>query len=183
MTMRWNRACMCALAGVALAACSSKGSVEPSSAYVEVAPRPPAGLEARLRSLGSAVTGKVRVIDRNDGVSVLVSLTNVPSAQYRVAFHEVPNCSSPNGFSAGRAWLPAGAGRAAGDISPPLFANPEGNSEASFFVRGVHTTGPDGLTGRSVVVYLGRQVTDAVPDVPNNRAACGVFESATPLAF
>jgi Cu/Zn superoxide dismutase len=146
-------------------------------------PPPPAGLEARLRSLGSAVTGKVRVIDRNDGVSVLVSLANVPSGQYRISFNEVPNCSSPNGFSAGAPWAPATAGRPASDIGPVLFANPEGNSEASFFVRGVHTSGPDGVAGHSVVVYLGRQVTAAVPDVPNNRAACGVFEPATPLAF
>jgi hypothetical protein len=110
VTMRWRHASLGALASVALAACSSGGSAPANSPYVEATPRPPAGLEARLRSLGSAVTGKVRVIDRNDGVSVLVSLANVPSAQYRIAFNAVPNCSSPNGFSAGpRGCLPAPA--------------------------------------------------------------------------
>src|SRR3982750_2619288 len=110
--MRAWRAGLCALVGVALAGCSSfGGSVQPSTANVEGTPRPPAGLEARLRSLGSAVTGKVRGIDRNDGVGVLVSLANMPAGQYRIAFHEVPNCSSPNGFSVGPAWAPAGAAR------------------------------------------------------------------------
>jgi len=173
----------CALACLALAACSTGGSVQPTTAYVEVTPRPPAGLEARLRSLGSAVTGKVRVIDRNDGVSVLVTLANVPYGQYRIAFHEIPNCSSPNGFSAGPAWAPPTAARPARDMSPALFSNPEGNSEASFFVRGVHTTGPDGISGRSVIVHSGTVVTDALPDVPNNRLACGVFEPTSPLGF
>ena len=127
--------------------------------------------------------GKVRVVDRNDGVTVLASLANVPYGAYRIGFNEVPNCSSPNGFSAGPPWAPASAPAGARDIGPVLNANPEGNSEASFFVRGVHTTGPDGLAGRSVVVYVGRQITDAVPNVPNNRAACGIFQPATPLAF
>jgi Cu/Zn superoxide dismutase len=172
------------LASLALAACSTmRGGAAPSTANVEVEPRPPAGLEARLRPLGSAVTGKVRVVDRNDGVTVLVSLANMPAGQYRIAFHEVPNCSSPNGYSAGRPWAPAAAARAARDITPPLFSNPEGNAEASLFVRGIHTTGADGLAGRSVIVYAGNQVTDALPDVPNNRAACGIFEPAQGLAL
>jgi hypothetical protein len=51
------------------------------------------------------------------------------------------------------------------------------------FVRGIHTTGADGLAGRSVIVYAGNQVTDALPDVPNNRAACGIFEPAQGLAL
>src|SRR5690349_8966982 len=69
--------------------------------YGQVAPLRPIG--------GSAIFGKIRVIDRGDGASVLVSMMNVPPGAYRIAFNETPNCSSPNGFSAGAPWAPAGA--------------------------------------------------------------------------
>jgi len=124
--------------------------------------------------------GKVRVIDRKDGVQIMVSGSNLPPNQYRVSFNRDGNCSSPNGFSAGPPWAPPG-------MDPyeliPLFWNPDGNAEGSAFIRGVHTTGENGVAGRSVVIYWGSKVTDAYPDVPNNRAACGVFEPAQLLLF
>jgi len=45
-------------------------------------------------------------------------------------------------------------------------------------VRGLHATGPDGIAGRSVVLYAGPVVTIPRPDVPNAAIACGVFETA-----
>jgi hypothetical protein len=51
------------------------------------------------------------------------------------------------------------------------------------FVRGVRITGPDGVDKRSVVIYTGAEVTDARPDVPNNRVACGTFEPVQPFDF
>ena len=171
-----------ALACAALVACSStKTNVATPSSYVEVEPARATGQEAYLRSIGSAVTGKVRVIDRGDGVTVLLSMINLPPGQYRIAFHERPNCTSPNGFSAGPHWAPAG--RDARDIAPIFSTNADGTAEASFRVRGVHATGPDGVAGHSVVIYTGVRVTDAQPDVPNNRVACGVFENVRTLSF
>ncbi|MEP7274716.1 MAG: hypothetical protein ABI812_00075 [Betaproteobacteria bacterium] len=138
------------------------------------------GLIANLRGIGSATSGKVRVIDRGDGVTLLVAGANLPPNQYRVSFNRDGNCSSPNGFSAGPPWAPPG-------LDPynliPLFWNPDGNAEGQAFVRGVRTTGENGLAGRSVVIYWGNKVTDAEPGVANNRAACGVFEPATTLLF
>ena len=181
MTSR-GRLGVLAAACVALAACSSS-SVQPTGPNVEMTPASPAGVEAHLRSLASAVTGKVRVIDRRDGVTVLVSAINLPPGQYRIAFHERANCSSPNGFSAGNPWAPASAGRAATEIAPTLFTNADGTAEDSVFIRGVHVSGPDGVSGRSVVIHTGNQVTQAQPDVRNNRVACGIFEPATPFGF
>jgi Cu/Zn superoxide dismutase len=133
-----------------------------------------AGLVANLRGVGSAMSGKVRVVDRGDGVSVSLSAINLPQI-YRVAFHQNGNCSSPNGFSAGPAWAPAG-------LSPtklaPLLMNSDGNGEAEFHVSGVHTTGENGLAGRSVLFYFGYDIEPVKPDVRNNVVACGVFEPA-----
>jgi Cu-Zn family superoxide dismutase len=170
------------LACAVLVACSStKTGVAPPSSYVEVEPAKASGQEAYLRSIGSAVTGKVRVIDRGDGATVLLSMINLPPGQYRIAFHQRPNCSSPNAFSAGPHWAPAG--RDARDIAPIFNTNADGTAEASVHVRGLHAKGPDGVEGHSVVIYTGIRVTDAQPDVTNNRVACGVFEPARTLGF
>ncbi|HEY3180590.1 MAG TPA: superoxide dismutase family protein [Casimicrobiaceae bacterium] len=162
-----------------LAACAPSGTGPPPIVGASAAP-PAAGLVAPLRGLGSATSGKVRVIDRGDGITILVSGSNLPPNQFRVSFNQNGNCSSPNGYSAGPPWAPPG-------MDPyeliPLFWNPDGNAEGQAHIRGVHTTGENGVAGRSVVIYWGSKVTDAEPGVPNNRAACGVFEPVQTLLF
>src|SRR5207244_1359936 len=117
---------------------------------------PSPGLVASLRGLGAAVTGKVRVIDRGDGITLLISAINMPIGEYRVAFHQNGNCSSPNGFSAGPAWAPSGQSPAT--LIPPL-TNSDGNAEASVWVSGVHTAGENGVAGRRGLLY-GRKVEE-----------------------
>lgn len=172
-----------ALALGALAACSSPRSTAEPPETAEDASRPRYGLLAPLKGLSSGVWGRARVVDRADGVTLTVSMINLPQGQYRVAFTRTPNCSSPNGYSAGGPWAPAAAGRDARNLVPPLYNGNDGSTEASVFVRGVHTTGPDGVDKRGIVVYTGPDVTDARPDVPNNRVACGTFEPAQPYEF
>lgn len=160
-----------------MAACSSDGTW-----YTVGGPKTSTGaspgLVANLRGLGSAVSGKVSVRDRGDGVTLLVSAVNLPPGGYSVAFHANGNCSSPNGYSAGPIiWPPPGAPQR----SIPMFTNSlEGNTESQTHVAGIHTVGENGLAGRSVIVY-GGLIADAQPGVPNNRYACGVFEPATTL--
>lgn len=162
----------------ALMGCQSSPSIfQPKDNVASKGPSP--GLVASLRGLASAVSGKVRVFDRGDGITVLVSGANLPFGEYRVAFHENGNCSSPNGFSAGPAWAPVG--RSPATLIPPL-NNPDGNAEASVYVAGVHTTGENGLAGRSVMLYWGA-ITPVQPGVRNNVIACGVFEPAQLLQF
>jgi Cu-Zn family superoxide dismutase len=175
----------CRVAGIVLAAavlggCGSWGSRDEAQS-----PRSPAtpGLETHLRAIHSGVTGKARVIDRGDGVTLMLSMINLPLGVYRVSFNERANCTSPNGFSAGAPWAPASTGKDPRNLVPVLTTNREGTAEASVHIRGLHTTGPDGVAGRSIVVYAGSEVTDARPDVPNNRIACGTFEAVVPFQF
>lgn len=169
----------CLVVPLAVAGCSSGGSWFSLGGASSGPPASP-GLVANLRGIGSAVSGKVRVIDKGDGVTLLVSGTNLPPNQYRVSFNRDGNCSSPNGYAAGPPWAPPG-------LDPynliPLFWNNDGNAEGEAFIRGVHTTGENGVAGRSVIIYWGPTITDAEPGVPNNRAACGVFEPAELLRF
>lgn len=163
-----------------LSACSMLRS-RPEPAEVTKAPAAPAGQVATLRAIGgSAVLGKIRVIDRGDGATMLVSAINV-GGDVRIAIHRDPNCSSPNGFSAGPAWAPPG--KRPQDLVPAQHANSEDRIETELHIAGLRTGGADGVAGRSVVLYAGRNVTDARPDVPNERIACGVFEPAQPLSF
>jgi Cu/Zn superoxide dismutase len=137
---------------------------------------------ASLRAVGgSAVFGKIRIIDRGDYASMLLSLMNVPPGEFRIALHETPNCSSSNAFSAGPAWAPAG--KSPLDLVPVQRAGSEDRVESSLRVAGLHALGANGVAGRSVVVYAGPKVTEARPGVPNEAIACGVFEPAKPFEF
>ncbi len=176
----------CMLAVLALGACAtsreSPAAREPS-APAAVAKRG-LGQGARLRAIGgSAVTGLVRVVDRGDGATVTVAAFNLPIGEFRVAIQQTPNCTSPNGFSAGPAWAPPASKRKPADLVSVLVANASGIAQASEFVAGLRETGVNGVAGRSVVVYAGSKVTDARPDVPNERIACGVFEPVQPAQF
>jgi len=143
---------------------------------------PDYGQVAPLRAIGgSAVFGKIRVVDRGNGASILVSMMNVPPGAYRIAFHETPNCSSPNGFSAGPLWAPAGQDPR--NLVAIQRVNSEDRVEESIRVPALRASGANGVAGHSVVVYAGAQVTDARPGVPNERMACGVFEPAHQISF
>lgn len=171
-------------AATLLAGCStSRGGTPQSPPAADSAQRSNAGQQATLRAIGgSAVSGKIRVIDRGNGASVLVSVLNFPGGAYRIAFHERPNCSSPNGFSAGAAWAPASTGKRPEEILPPQYTNSESSQvESELRVPGLHATGVDGVAGRSVLLYAGTTVTEPRPDVPNAAVACGVFETVKPI--
>jgi Cu-Zn family superoxide dismutase len=171
----------CVVAAMSIAGCSSV-RVNVAHPPEPSAPRGDIDQVASLRAIGgSAVFGKVRVIDRGAGAAVLVSMMNMPPGDYRVAFHETPNCTSPNGFSAGPAWAPAG--RKPEELTPVEHVNTENRVEMEFRVAGLRASGPNGVAGRSVVIHAGRRVGEARPDVPNERIACGVFEAVQPLAF
>jgi Cu/Zn superoxide dismutase len=181
----WRMVARATAAALLLSGCSGvrlNAPVMPLQA--EEKPNPAAGQVAPLRAIGgSAVSGKVRVIERGDGATVLVSVVNFPSGAYRIAFHETPNCSSPNGFSAGPAWAPSSAGKPPQDLIPTQYTNSESRAETELRVASLRSTGPNGVAGRSVVLYAGSAVTQPRPDVPNAAIACGIFEPVRPLAF
>jgi Cu/Zn superoxide dismutase len=182
-THRVARAIACALALGVVSACNVRmGGVSDSTSP------DPAKLDntqqANLRSIGgSAISGKVRVVDRGDGALVQLSLINVPQGPYRIAFHETPNCSSPNGFSAGPLWAPAAAAMTARELVRIQYANPEARVETELRIPGLRANGPNGVAGRSVVLYSDYDVPDIRPDVPNSAIACGVFEQTRQLSF
>jgi len=163
-----------------LAGCAPSGTAPPPIVGVSAGP-PTAGLVAQLRGLDSGVSGHIRVIDKGDGITLLVSAINMPIGEYRVSFHQNGNCSSPNAFSAGPPWAPPGLSPTTLVRSLATINSRDGNAEASIHVSGVHTQGENGLAGRSVVLYSGSTITEIKPGVPSNAVACGVFEPVRPF--
>jgi hypothetical protein len=173
---------VCAVAAL-VAACSPTRGDRPAPDEAKAPPPGNLGQQATLRPIGgSAVTGKIRVVDRGtDDATILVSIVNFPTSAYRIAIHERPNCSSPNGFSAGHAWAPPSSTKPPQDFVPIPYASAESRIEHELRIAGLRATGANGVAGRSVLVYAGRIVTEPRPDVPNDAVACGVFEPVRPL--
>jgi Cu-Zn family superoxide dismutase len=173
----WCRAPLLAC-GVALAllgtGCASREAPRDGAGSTPAAPEQVASADAVLRPIGgSAIRGNVSVIPRKDSVTLSISISGASPGAYRVAIHANGNCSSPNGFSAGPPLVIAGADK-------PIVVDFDLSFEVGVAltrrVGGIAPTSPADLNGRSVVVHYGRNGTlDAVPDVPNERVACGVL--------
>jgi len=166
-------------------ACSTTPSWDPRRWFSRdetpaAAPREMPGAEARLRGIGSAANGLVRVRETADLLIVQVEMAGVTTGTYRVVFHETPNCSSPNGFSAGAPWASPGARTSAAQLIPLMNVNTEGRGELVARLRGVRM-GDGGMLNRSVLIYEGAAIEPVKPSVPNNVVACGVFVKATSL--
>lgn len=165
-----------ALAALALGSCGSSGGTE---AAKREAARPTMA-EARFRPIGgSSLTGATILSAYDGGVRMQVNFNGRAPGQYRVMIHATGNCSSPNGFSAGPPWAPAGV-----PLREEGFPVLKNDDSASFVVRlpGYRIDGPDGVLGRSVVVHEGALGSlGAEPGVPNNRIACGVIAPARML--
>ena len=153
----------------------SRGDDVPKAAVLE---RP--GVEARLRAIGSAASGIVRVRESGELLIVQVQLANVKPGLYRAVFHENGNCSSPNGFSAGAPWSAPGARDPATQLIPAFSANTDGRGELTARLRGARM-GEGGMLNRGVLIYEGTTVVPPRPDTPNSVVACGGFVSSTTL--
>ena len=132
------------------------------------------GVEARLRPLGSAISGVVRARESGDLLVVRVEIHNSkPGTLHRVVFHANGNCSSPNGFSAGAPWSPPGWKDPPQRLVPDLYTDSEGLGILTARIRGVRL---GDLEKRSVLVYEGGFTEPPRPNVPNSVTGCGVFE-------
>jgi Cu-Zn family superoxide dismutase len=166
-----------ASAALALAGCQSTSAFSTSDSAAS--PQSSAYGATLIGSNGSVVGGIVRFVPRDDGIGVAVYATALPPGTFRVVIHARGNCSSPNAFSAGSPWSPAGV--------PPMVltiaANPEGHATLSTRVRGYRLDGADGVIGKAVVLHEANGSLEAQPDVPNGRIACGVIGPMRTLSF
>jgi Cu/Zn superoxide dismutase len=168
------RASAAALAAWLLASCAGPDPKSPAAADQV------GNLEARLRGIGSAATGKVVVVDNGNGVTLTLDGANLRQGAYRLAFHANPNCSSPNGESAGPVWGPPNSAKPLGELIPVVYVGQGDMVSFSARIPGVHVDREPSLRGRSVVLHAGPFVDSPLPGSPNNFIACGVFGDLAP---
>ncbi len=162
-----------AAASALLTACATESSSPAAADQV-------GNLEAPLRGVGSGATGKVIVVDNGKGVTLTLDVANLVQGTYRLAFHANPNCSSPNGESAGPVWGPADSANAPGELIPVAYAGIAGSISFSARIPGVHVDREPTLRGRSIVLHAGPFVDSPLAGMSNNYIACGVFEKLGP---
>jgi Cu/Zn superoxide dismutase len=170
-----RRAAVALALAVALAGCETARTL--NAALVSNRP----ALGGRIVALGgSSAKGFINVQRREGGVTLIVNLNDVGPGIYRVVFHTNGNCRSPNGFSAGPPWVPAGGEVKAYDGA----MNSDGLLNMSIPIAGLSVDPPDGIYGRSVVVHHGATGSlDAEPGVRNNRIACVVLGDVPEAVF
>ena len=159
-------------------------TAEPASGISEV--------NVMLGALGdNEASGTATFTTEDDGnITVYVSLNGVPEGLHAVHIHELGDCSSPDGKSAGGHWNPTtmdhGKWR-----TPPHHLGDLGNAEIDEFGSGgltVTTPSPDfwsigtgevnDIIGKAIIVHAG--VDDFATQPTGNaggRIACGVIEN------
>ena len=128
-----------------------------------------------MAPLNSAALVVVNAVNRRQGAVFSLALQNVIGGPYRLALHQIGNCNSPNGFSAGNAWAPPGSTVPPEEVFPVFFVDMQGPTNLNFYVPGVSVDEPGSLLGRTIVLHQGTVIREAFPGQPNNRVACGVF--------
>jgi superoxide dismutase, Cu-Zn family len=173
---RWAGALLATL--LALCACQSPTAPGPSTGPANAPSGRGDDVEAPLTSTGgSAVTGSAVLHQGRNGVDLNVWFGGVGPGVFRIAIHETGNCSSRNGFAAGKPYAPPGV-----PLAVVRLSKNDDSHVVSGSLPGYRLHGPDGLDGRAVVVHAGGSGSlDAEAGVPNDRIACGVI--GTPVRF
>jgi len=163
-----------ALAAALLAACAVQDPSSPAAADQV------GNMEARLRGVGSAASGKVIVVDNGKGVTLTLNVANLRQGTYRLAFHANPNCNSLNAESSGPVWGPPDSATAPAELIPVVYVGMGSDVTFSARIPGVHIDRQPSLRGRSIVLHAGPFVDSPLPGSPNNYIACGAFDNLSP---
>jgi Cu-Zn family superoxide dismutase len=149
---------------IALAACAADDSAKPKTPNIG----------ARMTPLAGGVGhGLVTFRPYDGGLTVVADVGGFSAGSYRIVVHTTPVCTSPNGFSAGPPFVPAGA---TAPVAVPIRMWEQGTATLTVRVPGVTLAGPTGVEGKSLVLHASASgPLDAQPGVPNDRVACGVI--------
>jgi len=179
------RGLIIALAVLMLTACSNKPTDMRDTPVEKAGESKLRGLAAPLFSKGgSSAQGKITIYQKDDRWLLSVSIFGLPpGASYRVAFFDNGNCSSPNAFSAGKLWLPPDTpeGTRPDKWIPPFYAGTNGSLDAAVRLPNPGQHSEEVFRKRSVLVFAGDAVQELKPGVPNEVAACGVFDTIQAL--
>ena len=129
---------------------------------------------ARMKPIAGGVGHGLITFRPYDGGLVLVAdVGGFSAGAYRIVIHTTPVCTSPNGFSAGPPFVPAGATE---PVIVPIRMWEQGTATLTTRVPGLALSGSAGIEGHSIVLHASQVgPLDAIPGVANDRVACGVI--------
>ena len=170
-------------------ATASPGQPPAASPPAASAPAPAAtsapGANAELNpTQGNQVQGKVVFEPADGGLRIIAHITGLTPGDHGFHLHEKPDCSAPDGSSAGDHWNPTQQPHGAPD-SPAHHAGDLGNITADAsgaahverMVKGLAIDGSQGVVGRSVIVHANPDDLTSQPSGnAGARLACSVVE-------
>ena len=131
---------------------------------------------------GSSLTGHATFTAMERGVQVELVITDAPPGWHAVHIHEVGDCSSPDGKSAGGHFNPGShdhgsphaAMHHAGDLGNMLVGDDGSGYHAIFMPELEVTSGAFGVVGRAIVVHEGADdLTSQPTGAAGGRIGCG----------
>jgi Cu-Zn family superoxide dismutase len=138
---------------------------------------------ARIAPLGSnTVTGTITFTEVPGGVQVSANLQGLTSGEHGIHIHEKGDCSSPDGKSAGEHFNPMSHQHGApnndnshaGDLGN-IKADDKGNAKLEFTSTTISLTGPNSITGKSVIIHKKADDLKTQPSGDSgDRIGCGV---------
>lgn len=135
----------------------------------------------------SGVSGHLTLLALPDhaGVSIQGEIVGLKPGLHGFHVHEVGNCDSVDGMSAGGHFNPTAAPHGdpeaaashVGDLGN-IVADAKGQATVNIIKRAATLSGPSSLVGRSVIVHGGEDDLKSQPaGQAGNRVACGVIEA------
>ena len=137
----------------------------------------------------SGLSGTARFEPAGDEITFHIQVQNAPPGSHAVHIHEIGDCSSPDGKSAGGHWNPTGEEHGKwgtpphhlGDIGN-LEIDSEGNGEMTLKTGRWSIGGPAGtdVVGRAIIVHAGADDLASQPTGnAGGRIGCGVINSGS----
>jgi Cu-Zn family superoxide dismutase len=135
-------------------------------------PTAPAKLRCDLGpTTGSSVSGWVTFEPMADHVHVKAQVTGLSPGRHGFHVHEIGDCSSGDGKSAGGHFNPAGMPHGGPDADRRNYDRMD---------TGVQLTGEESILGRAVIVHAGEDdLTTQPTGAAGARLACGVIDEAS----
>lgn len=135
----------------------------------------------------SGVSGHLTLLALPDhaGVSIQGEITGLKPGLHGFHVHEVGNCNSADGMSAGGHFNPTAAPHGdpeaaashVGDLGN-IVADAKGQATVNIIKRAATLNGPSSLVGRAIIVHGGEDDLKSQPaGQAGNRVACGVIEA------
>lgn len=144
---------------------------------------------AHIKGIGSSpINGVAKFIETNNLVKLTIDVHNANSDQLAIHIHEIGDCESLDGLSAGSHWNPTNEEHGKWGVPPfhsgdigNLLINKDGSGTLvveDFFKRwSISNPGKSNIIGRAIIIHSGADDMHSQPSgAAGSRIGCGTIE-------